>query len=86
MSDRPNVSQPILNRVAERYGITPVELLSKDRSAPLPEARGAVAKELKEIYKWSSTRIGRLLGIHHTTVLYGLGVCKSRKAPKWERK
>lgn len=70
---RPPAAEAIICDVVRELGITREELFSDRRFPILVEARSRIIIRLHEL-KYSSTRIGRVLGgMHHTAVLYHLG-------------
>ena len=54
--------------VARHRGVTLVDVLSRDRSADVAEARAHLVYELYDEVR-SYPRVGRLLGIHHTSAM-----------------
>jgi chromosomal replication initiation ATPase DnaA len=59
----------IANEVVARHrGVTLVDVLSPNRSADVVEARAHLVYELYDEVR-SYPRVGRLLGIHHTTAM-----------------
>jgi chromosomal replication initiator protein len=65
-------SQVILTTVAERYAVTPDDLVSKKRNREYALPRQITMYLLREITQLSTTAIGRELGDRdHTTVMHG---------------
>jgi len=59
-------------RIALLYGVTAAELVSKDRHRPMAYARHHFWAELYSRGIWSYPAIGKLCGVDHTTVFYGI--------------
>ena len=62
---------PLVEEVAREHLVLPEELLSKDRTAGIAAARRHLWWELRKRHKLSYPRIGRLVGLDHTTILSG---------------
>lgn len=63
-------SDSLVKRAADLYGVAVADMLGGARSPQVAKARHAAAWLLRE-QGMSLPEIGRLLGLHHTTVLYG---------------
>lgn len=73
----PNVRRVVLP-ILEKHKL-PWELVtSRRRKAPIVACRHEIFAELKRELRWSASRIARLCGRDHTTVIYALR--KYRKA------
>jgi chromosomal replication initiation ATPase DnaA len=59
-----------LRRVAKTYNVTIEDVISRSRYRRVVHARDACIVHLYEVYKMSSTEIGALMGMDHTSVLY----------------
>ena len=63
----------IINVVAEHFGITPDDIMSKKRNAELVQARQIVMYLCRDLTETSLAGIGKLLGKKdHTTVIHGV--------------
>jgi chromosomal replication initiator protein len=79
-----NQDQPVLAAVAEQHGTTVERLLLKSRAREHVWPRQAVMVTLREQHDWTLSRIGRVFGCDHTTVLYSVRAAKDRA--EWRRK
>jgi hypothetical protein len=64
--------EKIVELVAEWYGITPKQVYSKSRKAPLVAARQIAMKIMKESLEMHLTQIGKVFKKDHTTVIHGI--------------
>jgi hypothetical protein len=62
----------LIDEMAAKHDITSVELLSQTKTARIAVARRELIREMKNRFDYSGSRIGLLLGLHHTTVFYHL--------------
>ena len=62
---------------AETFGLSLAETLGKSRARPLPDAR-KVGWLLAHEDGWTVRSIALRCGMHHTSVLYGLGYLRDR--------
>lgn len=63
----------ILNAVAQHYQVTPEEILSKQRNAPVATARQVSMYLLKQELNLTIAEIGRFIsGRNHSTVIHGI--------------
>lgn len=67
---QPQISMDIVNRVAEKFAVTPEAILSKLRDAHLVRAREIIVLILRREYGYSLQRVGGFLGRHHTSIMY----------------
>lgn len=65
--------------VAERYGVTVAEVMSRRKNKSVADARKAAMRAVSEAFGDSSPMIGRLFDRDHTTVLSALGTISKRK-------
>lgn len=65
-----DVAPRLMSAAAEIFGVTPGRMRSADRG-DATVARWALSWVLIEHVGWSAARVGRLLGKHHTAILYG---------------
>lgn len=63
-------SEEIIYKVANMYKITPEAILSNCREHYIVKAREVIVLILRRRYGYSLTRIGSILGRHHTSVMY----------------
>lgn len=71
----------ILDRVAEKYGLTVAELKGQGRSPRLAHPRHEAMHEMYAVGLWSTTVVGKFLGGRdHTTVLHGIRAHAKRSA------
>lgn len=63
----------VLVVVTEAYGVTLPAMASPSRVSNLVAARKAAAWLLREVTVMSLVEISRLMGRHHSTVIYALG-------------
>lgn len=61
----------VYERIARLRGLKVDDLTSEKRSKSLVEARWVIMRELRR-QGASLPQIGRLMGLHHSTVLHGL--------------
>lgn len=66
--DDQDIVHTIVEYVCKEFKISKRELFSRRKNKPLPEARRAVAKTLRDI-NWSFPKIGKALGKDHTSVI-----------------
>lgn len=69
----------IAAEVAEEYGVSAEEILSKDRKDPLAEARQVVMFIMHERCGCSYSLIARIMGLDHTTIRHGVCAEKRRR-------
>lgn len=74
------IEQDIINDVADIYGITPNDILSKRRIRRYVDARAVVSYLLYYIKGLTTTEVGKLLNRNHASVIYF-----NRKAEDWLR-
>lgn len=65
-----NDSRELLERVAERLATTPEAVISGRRLAHLVRSRQIMIFILRRGHQYSLTRIGRILNMHHTSVMH----------------
>lgn len=65
-----DVAPRLMSATSKIFGVTEQQLRSSDRGYAT-YARWALSYVLIENVGWSAARVGRLLGKHHTTILYG---------------
>lgn len=69
----PSPVDAIINGCAARYGVSPANILGKNRKPRLVEARQAAMYDLAACTNLSLADIGRVLGDRdHTTVMHGI--------------
>ena len=69
---KPHFVRDEISEVAAIFGVTPEQIMSRNRSAKVYTARCAIINLLDQ-RGWSSTRIGAALNRHHTSILHSLG-------------
>jgi hypothetical protein len=62
----------LIDEMAAKHDVTAVELLSETKTSRNAAARRELIREMKNRFDYSASRIGLLLRLHHTTVLYHL--------------
>lgn len=60
-----------ISAAAHAHGVTKEEILSRKKKRKYVQARYMAMRMLHD-QGWSLGRIGRALGVHHTTVLYAI--------------
>lgn len=66
----PNRIRPVVNMVADHYGMTPEDIASWRRTPDVARARQIAIYLARTVTKYSLSAIGRVLDRDHTTVLY----------------
>jgi len=61
----------VVSAVCQRFRLSEADLYSQRRLPMLVRARWLVEYLMIERYGWSQPRVGKLLGLHHTSVLHG---------------
>lgn len=72
----------IVDNACRMYGITLAELRGAGRWKAYVQARRYAIARLREEHGLSSTKIGELLNMDHTTILYHLGTTTRGRALK----
>lgn len=67
----------LVSAVCKRLRISEDDLYSRRRWSLLVRARWMLAYLLIENHGWSQPRVGKLLGLHHTSVLHGYRQAKA---------
>lgn len=68
-----NAAAPVVERVAQEFGLDPAQLVSKRRDRDTVRARWAVFIILRDRYHWTLAHIARHFDGHdHTSVRHGL--------------
>ncbi len=68
----------ILSETASYYNVTEEKLLSADRSKEITAPRQVACYLMKEMIDMSFPAIGSFMGLHHTTVMYGVKIIEKR--------
>ncbi len=77
----PYTVERIIGEVAKTYGIQPVDIRSKKRSAGISQARQVSAYIVREITQMSMSAIGEEFGGRdHSTIVYAIGQVEERMA------
>jgi len=67
-------AQQVLSKVAHHYGLTTEQILGRNRTAPVAQARQVTMYLLVKELNMSPTNAGRFLaGRNHSTVIHGVG-------------
>lgn len=69
MLDAPLATTSLVQRAADLYGVAVADITAGNRTPQVTKARQAAAWILRE-QELSLPQIGRILGLHHTTVLH----------------
>ena len=73
-------------RIAREHGVLARDLLGASRLPKAVEARDALIVFLKKRFRYSTTEVGRLLKMDHTTVLESNRRTEARKEGKdWKK-
>lgn len=64
------VAGEAIAQTAKKMAITPELIASTCREAPVQRAREVVVLVLRKKYGYSLSRIGRILGKHHTSIMH----------------
>lgn len=64
--------QQLIEDVAERYGVTPDDILSKKRTQTVADARALVCYFLLKHLHMSSTEVGNAINRNHATALHSI--------------
>ena len=67
----PKVARRAITDAAERYGVLTSAVTSHNATGPAIEAKTTAIRTLRD-NGWTLTQIGRVFGLHHTTVMYHL--------------
>jgi hypothetical protein len=71
-------NESVLNKVCHRYGVTPEQVLGKDRSADIITARHSYRFILKHLFNYSLKQVARYTNRpEHSTVIHSLQVTKN---------
>lgn len=62
----------LVMQIAKEHGMSDADLLSRDRRKQVVMARAQAYERLRKEYNFSVSRIGRMFGRHHTTILHAL--------------
>jgi chromosomal replication initiation ATPase DnaA len=73
----PPLKAVIMRVVAERYGLTPADLLVADKTQPAATARQLAMRLMREMGNYSYPDIGRVFNRDHTTVMHACRVTES---------
>lgn len=68
----------VLDLVATLYGVEASRLWGTERTPTLVEARHLAWWQLQRVTGWSYNELGAALGMHHTSVMSGVGRTKRR--------
>jgi hypothetical protein len=80
-----DVTRNLIREVAEQYGVPSHLLYAPTKVSTVVKARWAAIRRLREEHHMSSTQIGNVFCIDHTSVLYALGRVKHRRPTAQER-
>lgn len=72
------VGRAALEAAAERYSVTIAQILGPSQQPHLVAPRCEVSAYLRYTQRWSFPRIGRLLGRHHSSIIYYLQIAQKR--------
>lgn len=73
-----DTARRIAQDVAAKHSVDVNAMLSKSRTPRLVQARQAMMWRLRNETTWSLPRIGRLMGIDHSTVCHGVNAHRRR--------
>lgn len=72
----------VIARVAASYGVTVEEIMGKSRNRPIVWARQEAYYAVKVATGAAYTRVGKIFGRDHSTIMFGVDAYKNREAAR----
>ena len=80
---RPHQVTLIIQFAAHDWGCLPIQILDSSNHQPVVvRARRQAVQEIHALKKFSSTAIGRFLGLNHSSVIYAISKSPAPKPPR----